>query len=132
NFNRKYDISGAQPKDAFLQALEKIQAEEQTVSPLDTLHTKDQAAACEDGNCTVSDQDSSAEKQCNKLQTYYTVFYIPTPTINKHPPIIGVLTNAVFKISGCILLINLAPIYEPIIVPKATFTNSIISRFPAA
>ena len=56
-FNRKYAISGAQPKEAFLQALEKIQAEEQTVSPLETLHTKDQAAACEDGNCTVSDQE---------------------------------------------------------------------------
>lgn len=56
-FNRKYAISGAQPKEAFMQALEKIQAEEQTVSPLETLNTDSQAAACEDGNCTISDQD---------------------------------------------------------------------------
>src|SRR5699024_3741481 len=55
-FNRKYAISGAQQKEAFLQPLEKIQ-EEQTVSPLETLHTKNQAAACEVGNCTVSDQE---------------------------------------------------------------------------
>lgn len=52
-FNRKYAISGAQPKEAFLQALEKIQAEEQTTSPFETLNTDANVAACEAGNCEV-------------------------------------------------------------------------------
>lgn len=48
--NRKYAISGAQPKETFMQALEKVQAEEQPKPVFEDL-SGDSEAACADGSC---------------------------------------------------------------------------------
>ncbi|WP_027410291.1 DsbA family oxidoreductase [Anoxybacteroides tepidamans] len=50
--NRKYAISGAQPTEVFLQALNKVWQEEQTPSPLRTMATNDNGQ-CADGSCSV-------------------------------------------------------------------------------
>ncbi|WJY27218.1 MULTISPECIES: DsbA family oxidoreductase [Sporosarcina] len=55
-FNRKYAISGAQPKEAFLQALEKV-LEEEPVMPFEDLATESGAGTCTDGSCEVPEQE---------------------------------------------------------------------------
>src|SRR5699024_5951528 len=50
--NRKYAISGAQPKAAFTQALEKVWQEENPVQTLTDL-SQDGAAVCTDDNCEI-------------------------------------------------------------------------------
>lgn len=51
--NRKYAISGAQPVEAFVQALEKV-AEEEGVKPaFQMLGDDDSEGQCKDGNCEV-------------------------------------------------------------------------------
>lgn len=53
-FNRKYAISGAQPPEAFVQALEKVLEEEKPVSAFENLSPDNGAdATCEDGSCAV-------------------------------------------------------------------------------
>ena len=55
-FNRKYAISGAQPPEAFTQALEKVFAEEQPVSAFEDLSpNSDAGATCTDDSCAVPD-----------------------------------------------------------------------------
>lgn len=49
--NQKYAISGAQPVDVFRQALEKVWAEEQQSSSLQSLAEK--GKTCTDGNCAI-------------------------------------------------------------------------------
>lgn len=56
-FNRKYAISGAQPKEAFLQALEKV-LEEEPVMPFEDLATESGAGGvCADGSCEVPEEN---------------------------------------------------------------------------
>lgn len=51
-FNRKYAISGAQPTETFLQALQKVWEEEQSAAVFESLTPEsDQSAACQDGSC---------------------------------------------------------------------------------
>lgn len=50
--NRKYGISGAQPIETFLKALEQVQSEEQ---PLVSLGDND-GGACDDGGCELPDK----------------------------------------------------------------------------
>ncbi len=53
-FNRKYAISGAQPPEAFLQALEKILEEEKPVSAFENLSPANGIdGTCADGSCAV-------------------------------------------------------------------------------
>lgn len=49
--NQKYAISGAQPVDVFRQALEKVWAEEQQSSSLQSL--AEEGKTCTDGNCAI-------------------------------------------------------------------------------
>lgn len=57
-FNRKYAISGAQPKEAFTQALEKIQEEEKGTPAFESLTAdSDTDTSCADGNCAVPNQE---------------------------------------------------------------------------
>lgn len=56
-FNRKYAISGAQPPEAFTQALEKVLAEEQAATPFEDLSAFSEAGgACTDGHCEVPEE----------------------------------------------------------------------------
>lgn len=55
-FNRKYAISGAQPAEAFTQALEKVWDEENQVTPLQDLST-DSDGECGPDGCAVPDQN---------------------------------------------------------------------------
>lgn len=56
-FNRKYTLSGAQPTEAFVQALNKILEEEKLVPAFESLSTNHEAdAACGDDGCAVPDQ----------------------------------------------------------------------------
>lgn len=55
-FNRKYAISGAQPPEAFTQALEKVWEEENKVTPFQDLST-DTDGACGPDGCAVPNQD---------------------------------------------------------------------------
>jgi predicted DsbA family dithiol-disulfide isomerase len=48
--NRKYAITGAQPTEAFVQALQKILKEE---GPITILNQQDDAAACDDDGCEI-------------------------------------------------------------------------------
>ncbi|WP_420768613.1 DsbA family oxidoreductase [Parageobacillus thermoglucosidasius] len=50
--NRKYAISGAQPIEVFMQALEKVWEEEKTTSSLQPL-ASDGGGQCTDGSCQV-------------------------------------------------------------------------------
>lgn len=50
--NRKYAISGAQPIEVFIQALEKVWEEEQESSPLQPL-ASDGGGQCADGSCRI-------------------------------------------------------------------------------
>lgn len=60
-FNRKYAISGAQPPEAFLQALEKVLEEEKPVSAFENLSPDNGAGAtCTDDTCAVP-TDKKAE-----------------------------------------------------------------------
>lgn len=50
--NRKYAISGAQPKETFMQALEKVREEEQPKPVFEDLsRDSNNGAACADGSC---------------------------------------------------------------------------------
>ncbi|VDG97703.1 Protein-disulfide isomerase [Lysinibacillus sphaericus] len=56
-FNRKYAISGAQPPEAFLQAIEKILEEEQPVSVFENLSPDNgEDATCTDGSCAIPEE----------------------------------------------------------------------------
>ncbi|REB05526.1 DsbA family oxidoreductase [Sporosarcina sp. BI001-red] len=56
-FNRKYAISGAQPPEAFLQAMEKILEEEKPVSAFQNLSPDNGVdATCTDGSCAVPEE----------------------------------------------------------------------------
>lgn len=56
-FNRKYAISGAQPTEAFTQALEKIWEEEKPKATFETLTPNSESdATCADGSCAVPEQ----------------------------------------------------------------------------
>ncbi|MCM3758388.1 DsbA family oxidoreductase [Sporosarcina aquimarina] len=56
-FNRKYAISGAQPPEAFLQAMEQILEEEKPVSVFENLSPDNGAdAMCADGSCAVPEE----------------------------------------------------------------------------
>jgi len=56
-FNRKYAISGAQPTEAFTQALNKVWEEEKSIKTFETLSSNNEAdATCADGSCTIPDQ----------------------------------------------------------------------------
>jgi len=57
-FNRKYAVSGAQPKEAFLQALEKVQKEEQATPAFESI-SDETDATCADDSCGVPNQDES-------------------------------------------------------------------------
>ncbi|MDW0110527.1 DsbA family oxidoreductase [Sporosarcina aquimarina] len=60
-FNRKYAISGAQPKEAFVQALEKVLEEEKPVSAFENLSPDNGTdATCADDSCAVP-SDKNAE-----------------------------------------------------------------------
>jgi predicted DsbA family dithiol-disulfide isomerase len=50
--NRKYAISGAQPTEVFMQALEKVWEEENANSPLQSLATE-AGGQCADGSCKI-------------------------------------------------------------------------------
>ncbi len=55
--NQKYGISGAQPTETFLSALEKVWQEEQSGTVLQDLSGDDpQGGACADGSCDLPDQ----------------------------------------------------------------------------
>jgi len=54
-FNRKYAVSGAQPSEVFLNALEKTWADGQ---PLTVLGESDESPVCADGNCAVPEKKS--------------------------------------------------------------------------
>lgn len=56
--NRKYAVSGAQPPEVFLQALEKVWEEERPV--LTPLGDQDAAGLCEDGACAVPEKKSES------------------------------------------------------------------------
>jgi predicted DsbA family dithiol-disulfide isomerase len=51
--NSKYAISGAQPTEIFLQALEKVWEEENSATPLKSLTQEDAGGQCADGNCRI-------------------------------------------------------------------------------
>lgn len=53
--NRKFAISGGQPADVFLQALNQIQEEENIAGSLEDL-SSDEDAACSDGSCAIPNQ----------------------------------------------------------------------------
>lgn len=56
-FNRKYTLSGAQPTEAFIQALNKILEEEKSVPTFESLSTNHGADdACGDDGCAVPNQ----------------------------------------------------------------------------
>src|SRR5699024_1079633 len=58
--NRKYAISGAQPKETFMQALEKVQAEEQPKPVFEDLSGENTTgAACADGSCANPNEADS-------------------------------------------------------------------------
>jgi predicted DsbA family dithiol-disulfide isomerase len=50
--NRKYAISGAQPMEVFMQALEKVWEEENANSPLQPL-AMEAGGQCADGSCKI-------------------------------------------------------------------------------
>ncbi|MBW8348881.1 DsbA family oxidoreductase [Bacillus sp. IITD106] len=52
-FNQKYAISGAQPPETFLGALEKVWQEENSTPILQDLSGDADGASCEDGNCAI-------------------------------------------------------------------------------
>lgn len=55
-FNRKYALSGAQPAEAFAQALAKVWEEEPSVSTFESLDISSEAAdTCTDGSCGIPD-----------------------------------------------------------------------------
>lgn len=55
--NQKYGISGAQPTETFLSALEKVWQEEHSTPVLQDLSGSDsQGAACSDGSCDLPDK----------------------------------------------------------------------------
>src|SRR5699024_6621578 len=57
-FNRKYTLSGAQPTEAFVQALNKILKEEKSVPVFESLSTKPEVDnTCGDDGCAVPDQE---------------------------------------------------------------------------
>ncbi len=51
--NQKYAVSGAQPKETFVRALEKIWAEEKNQPVLQEIADADTDASCVDGSCAV-------------------------------------------------------------------------------
>ncbi|MBA2876318.1 DsbA family oxidoreductase [Thermaerobacillus caldiproteolyticus] len=51
--NRKYAISGAQPTEIFLQALEKVWEEENSATLLEGLTPEDDDNQCANGNCRI-------------------------------------------------------------------------------
>jgi predicted DsbA family dithiol-disulfide isomerase len=53
--NRKYAISGAQPNEVFLEALQKAWAEERPLTILNELNNTASDAFCQDGVCTPPD-----------------------------------------------------------------------------
>lgn len=54
--NQKYAISGAQPLETFVGALNKVMEEEQTSPILQDLSGDGEDAACIDGNCAIPDK----------------------------------------------------------------------------
>ncbi|MFD1706486.1 DsbA family oxidoreductase [Siminovitchia sediminis] len=54
--NRKYGVSGAQPTETFLAALQKVWEEEQAEPKLQDLGT-DNGAACADGSCDIPEKE---------------------------------------------------------------------------
>ncbi|MBS4196940.1 DsbA family oxidoreductase [Lederbergia citri] len=52
-FNQKYAISGAQPSESFLGALEKVWQDENSAPILQDLSEDANGASCEDGSCAV-------------------------------------------------------------------------------
>jgi len=51
--NQKYAISGAQPTETFISALEKVWQEENSGPILQDLSGEANGASCEDGNCSI-------------------------------------------------------------------------------
>src|SRR5699024_11166526 len=66
-FNRKYSLSGAQPKETFLQALEKVSEEEKSIPTLESLSVnKGQDASCGNEGC-----DSTTQKEIKACSQVY-------------------------------------------------------------
>src|SRR5699024_5953399 len=55
-FNRKYAVSGAQPEEAFKQALEQVWEEENKASPFQTIGNTDDTMACDETGCDIPEQ----------------------------------------------------------------------------
>src|SRR5699024_4882470 len=55
-FNRKYAVSGAQPAEAFTQALEQVWEEENKASPFQTIGNTDDTMACDETGCDIPEQ----------------------------------------------------------------------------
>jgi len=56
--NRKYAISGAQPTETFVQALDKVWKEEKSTPTFESLVSNTGTdAACADGSCAISEQN---------------------------------------------------------------------------
>jgi len=56
-FNRKYSLSGAQPKETFLQVLEKVSEEEKSIPTLESLAVNtEHDATCGDDGCDIPTQ----------------------------------------------------------------------------
>lgn len=56
--NRKYAISGAQPKEAFTQALEQVWNEENQVQTITNLN-KDHSGVCTDDHCDIPTEETN-------------------------------------------------------------------------
>lgn len=56
-FNRKYALSGAQAKETFTQALEKIQGEEQATPTFESLTPNTNDGTCGDDGCAIPENE---------------------------------------------------------------------------
>ena len=56
-FNRKYAVSGAQPQEAFLQALEQVWEEENKQSPFETIGSESDTVCTDDGCYVPENKD---------------------------------------------------------------------------